>query len=208
MWRSKKKLRKSVLSYHVSARTILVVRIGREHKPQPPVYWDCRCAFLPIPCFGFFFFGGGHVERSIKDWSRSLYTLGRALSMSYISSFPSTYFDYHFILNFFFVKVFLSKLLLEYYLFYVMAQKSNQKVINVKAWLDGSVGMCTYCANMGIWMQIPRTHAKKWAFLLLPSDAAHHPLLGFSPDFWNQAIPGQETKAKSYYSPMDSCENW
>jgi hypothetical protein len=34
---------------------------------------------------------------------------------------------------------------------------------------------------------------------------SHHVL---SQDFQNQAIPAQETKAKSSHSPVDSDENW
>ena len=52
-------------------------------------------------------------------------------------------------------------------------------------------------------------HIKKWVVSLLHSSAIVRAILDsashhvFSQDFQNQAIPGQETKAKSPYSSVD-----
>lgn len=60
-------LGKSVLPYHMSARTTMAVRIVRKNSPEPPEYWDYRCAFLPISSSSFFFFWGGGRSESTRD---------------------------------------------------------------------------------------------------------------------------------------------
>ena len=57
-------------------------------------------------------------------------------------------------------------------------------------------------------------HIKKWVVSLLHSSAIVRAILDsasrrvFSQDFPNQAIPGQETKAKASFSSVDLDGNW
>jgi hypothetical protein len=65
---------------------------------------------------------------------------------------------------------------------------------------------CSLIASFVFLFLMTRSFCPSLSLSVCLSDLVlHH---GFSQDLQDQAIPGQETKAKSSHSTMDSDENW